>query len=195
MNVKFDGKVIDLDALPEDEKARTPAFKLVKLLSKGSGVSLASAVKQMNNKHPDEQPTTPQNLSNKMRLNTLKLSEFLELCEICEYDISFERRYPTPKNPRKTKRAVSSSEYIKHDDVVRIIESVKNTFEDLMSEGFESIPGINYRFILIAGRKHEEAAEWIKQRIYNGMSPVEEGVILAEVKKIYPVECRIVPHS
>ena len=45
----------------------------------------------MNERHPDE-PTTQQNLTNKLARETIKFSEVMEIADILEHDIVFKKR-------------------------------------------------------------------------------------------------------
>ncbi len=56
-----------------------------------NGVTLTDVVKIMNERHPDE-PTTQQNLTNKLARETIKFSEIEEIADILEHDIVFQKR-------------------------------------------------------------------------------------------------------
>ncbi|MGL5435945.1 MAG: LLM class flavin-dependent oxidoreductase [Lachnospiraceae bacterium] len=53
-----------------------------------SGWTLTDIVKEMNNRHPDE-PTTSQNISNKLTRGTLKYSEAMEITHIIGFKIEW----------------------------------------------------------------------------------------------------------
>ena len=56
-----------------------------------SGWTLTDIVKEMNERHPDDQ-TTPQNISNKLTRGTLKYSEAKEIADIIGYEIVWKER-------------------------------------------------------------------------------------------------------
>lgn len=56
-----------------------------------NGVTLTDVVKAMNERYPDE-PTTQQNLTNKLARETIKFSEVMKIADILEYDVVFKKR-------------------------------------------------------------------------------------------------------
>ena len=53
----------------------------------------------MNERHPNE-PTTQQNLTNKLARETITFSEVMEIADILEHDIVFKKE--TDHNPNRT---------------------------------------------------------------------------------------------
>lgn len=56
-----------------------------------SGWSLVDIVAKMNESRPEEEKTTPQNISNKLTRGTIKYSEVKEIAEIIGFKIVWER--------------------------------------------------------------------------------------------------------
>ena len=63
----------------------------IKAFLASNGTTLTDVVKVMNEMHPDE-PTTQQNLTNKLARETIKFSEVMEIADILEHDIVFKKR-------------------------------------------------------------------------------------------------------
>lgn len=55
-----------------------------------SGWSLVDIVAKMNETRPDDEKTTPQNISNKLTRGTIKYSEVKEIAEIIGFNIKWE---------------------------------------------------------------------------------------------------------
>lgn len=55
-----------------------------------SGWSLVDIVAKMNESRPDDEKTTPQNISNKLTRGTIKYSEVKEIAEIIGFNIVWE---------------------------------------------------------------------------------------------------------
>ena len=55
-----------------------------------SGWSLVDIVAKMNESRPEEEKTTPQNISNKLTRGTIKYSEVKEIAEIIGFKIIWE---------------------------------------------------------------------------------------------------------
>lgn len=53
-----------------------------------NGYTLKEVVERMNELHPDE-PTTAQNITNKIARETIKFTEVMEIAEICGYSLEF----------------------------------------------------------------------------------------------------------
>ena len=56
-----------------------------------SGWSLVDIVAKMNESRPEEEKTTPQNISNKLTRGTIKYSEVKEIAEIIGFKITWEK--------------------------------------------------------------------------------------------------------
>lgn len=63
----------------------------IKTFLAANGVTLTDVIKIMNERHPDE-PTTQQNITNKLARETIKFSEVMEIADILGYDIVFKKR-------------------------------------------------------------------------------------------------------
>lgn len=63
----------------------------IKSFLASNGVTLTDVVKIMNERHPDE-PTTQQNLTNKLARETIKFSEVEEIADILNHEIIFKKR-------------------------------------------------------------------------------------------------------
>ena len=66
----------------------------IKAFLAANGVTLTDVIKTMNERHPDE-PTTQQNITNKLARETIKFSEVMEIADILGYDIVFKKRNGT----------------------------------------------------------------------------------------------------
>lgn len=64
---------------------------LVKSFLASQGASLASVVREINKRHPDK-PTSPQNLTNKLLKETIKLSEVMEIADVLGFEITFKKK-------------------------------------------------------------------------------------------------------
>ncbi len=56
-----------------------------------SGMTLTEVVNEMNKRHPF-QPTTTQNISNKLSRGTIKYSECLEIADVLGLKITWEKK-------------------------------------------------------------------------------------------------------
>lgn len=63
----------------------------IKSFLAANGVTLTNVIKIMNERHPNE-PTTQQNITNKLARETIKFSEVMEIADILGYDIVFQKR-------------------------------------------------------------------------------------------------------
>jgi hypothetical protein len=52
-------------------------------------VSLTDVIKEFNKRHPNDKPTTPQNISNKLARGTIKYTELIEIADIIGYKIEW----------------------------------------------------------------------------------------------------------
>lgn len=166
--IKING---DITEFPEVEKGNdTLSYFLLKRLVKDAGLNLSKIVKIMNEQNP-EHKTTPQNLSNKLSRDTLKVSEFIKLIEICGYTISFDRiAGELPKDGKKQKET--------------------KTYAELLTEGYADCDSLNFENIIIAGARAIEAAEWIKDNQLEGMDETQEIILLIAANRQFGVNCK-----
>ena len=122
-----------------------------------AGISLAELVRRRNALHPDDK-TTPQNLSNKLSRDSLKLSEFLELVDCAGFRLVFEEVEPAeglvdlqgnPLTPKSTETNLDKSK----------------TFSELLMDGYCEVKSTNFKSAIVAGAKCEEAAKWIEANL------------------------------
>lgn len=66
----------------------------VKAMIALQGWTLTRVVQKMNERRPEQDKTTIQNISNKLTRGTIKYSEILEIAEIIGIDILWEPRAP-----------------------------------------------------------------------------------------------------
>ena len=64
---------------------------IIKSYIAGSGMTLTEVVNEMNKRHPF-QPTTTQNISNKLSRGTIRYSECLEIADILGLKITWEKK-------------------------------------------------------------------------------------------------------
>lgn len=62
----------------------------IKTFLASNGTTLTDVVKVMNERHPDE-PTTQQNITNKLARETIKFTEVMEIADILGYDLVFKK--------------------------------------------------------------------------------------------------------
>lgn len=126
-------------------------------------ISLAELVRRRNALHPDDK-TTPQNLSNKLSRDSLKLAEFIELVNIAGFTMVFEevekntqlvdlQGKPLRSNPDEPETAKEP------------IAEKSKTFTDLLIDGYCEVKAINFKSAIVAGAKCEEAAKWIEANL------------------------------
>lgn len=63
----------------------------IKAYIAAAGWSLADIVAEMNRRHPEEKPTTSQNISNKLTRGTIKYSEVEEIADIIGYKVVWQK--------------------------------------------------------------------------------------------------------
>ena len=73
------------------EKHQSDIRNEVKSYIAASGWSLVDIVAEMNKHRPQEEATTPQNISNKLTRGTIKYSEVKEIADIIGYTISWDK--------------------------------------------------------------------------------------------------------
>ncbi len=171
-----------------------PSYTLIKKLCYAAEISMAELVNRRNALHPTAQ-TTPQNLSGKLKRDSLKLSEFLELVNCAGFKIIFEEISQDktlvdfkgqPIKPEFEK--ISESKSLRRDEP-RIV-FVQKSFDELLQEDFTEVPTINFDAAIVAGKNCNEAAEWIKEQLLNDISQSQELLIYARATKKYGVKIR-----
>lgn len=65
--------------------------KRIKELLAKTGTTLTDVVDEYNRQHPDT-PTTRQNLTNKIARQTIRYSEVIEIAEILDHDVIFQKK-------------------------------------------------------------------------------------------------------
>ena len=73
----------------EYEGNDTFSYMIFKWLMKEAGLNLKTAVEKFNAAYPEEK-TTPQNISNKLTRDSMKLNEFVKFAEVFGYTIYFD---------------------------------------------------------------------------------------------------------
>lgn len=133
---------------------------LIKKICAAANITMAELVRRRNELHPTDK-TTPQNLSNKLSRDSLKLAEFIELVNCAGFNMVFEEKEDNKGlvdlqgNPLKaeTKSNVDS-------------ESPKpKSFTDLAMDGFCEVKSINFKSAIVAGARCEDAAKWIEDNL------------------------------
>ena len=167
---------------------------LIKKICHAAEITMAELVRRRNELHPTAQ-TTPQNLSNKLYRDTLKLSEFIELVNCAGFNLVFEeiQKDNTLRdlqgNPLKSQAETISDSQPHRKDEPPIIRAQK-TFDELLEEDFTEVSTINFDAAIVAGKNCNEAAEWIKKQLSNDISQSQELLIYARATKKYGVKIR-----
>ncbi len=119
---------------------------IVKELMEHKKTNISRVVRKRNELFPEEK-TTSQNLCNKLSRDTLKVTELFELVNLLGYNISF---------------------HSEENDIVKTpIFSEENGFISLSQEGYSIIEGVNFRYIIVVGKRADEAAKWIGEQLKN----------------------------
>lgn len=105
-----------------------------------NGYTLKEVVEKMNELHPEE-PTTAQNITNKLARETIKFTEVVEIAEICGYSLEFI--------PQKEKLYFPISEE-RNEEIAQITTKSK---EDMIK-----IPSPNFGETIIYGANAQVAA-------------------------------------
>lgn len=156
----------------EYEGNDTFSYMLFKWLIKEAGLNLKTAVEKFNAAYPDEQ-TTPQNISNKLTRDSMKLNEFMKFAEVFGFTIYFDDG-KIPMNQPEPKKDLKPNQ----------------TYYELLIEGFTSCKSINYKAVIIAGANAQAAAEWIESNLTEGISEPEELLLLVSAKQEFNVDCK-----
>lgn len=156
----------------EYEGNDTFSYMLFKWLIKEAGLNLKTAIEKFNAAYPNEQ-TTPQNISNKLTRDSMKLNEFVKFAEVFGYTIYFDDGKIPVNQPEQKKDFKPNQNYY-----------------ELLIEGFTSCKSINYKAVIIAGANAQAAAEWIESNLTDGMSEPEELLLLVSAKQEFNVDCK-----
>lgn len=75
-------------------------------------------------------------------------------------------------------------------------ECDRNKAEEIYSfvrkteQGFASCRGVNFRVIVIAGKRAMQAAKWIQDRLYDGISSFKEVYVVLMANRLFHVTCQ-----
>ena len=167
---------------------------LIKKICHAAEITMAELVRRRNELHPTSQ-TTPQNLSNKLYRDTLKLSEFIELVNCAGFNLVFEeiQKDNTLRdlqgNPLKSQAETISDSKPRRKDEPQIVR-VKKSFDELLEEDFTEVSTINFDSAIVAGEKCNEAAQWIEEQLSTDISQSKELLLYARASKMYGVKIR-----
>lgn len=171
-----------------------PSYTLIKKLCYAAEISMAELVNRRNALHPTA-PTTPQNLSGKLKRDSLKLSEFIELTNCAGFKIIFEEITQDKTlvdfqgNPIKPQMEKISDSKPHRRDEARIVP-VQKSFDELLEEDFTELTSINFESALVAGKQCNEAAAWIEEQLSTDISQSKELLLYARASKMYGVKIR-----
>lgn len=136
---------------------------LIKKICHAAEISMAELVRRRNALHPDDK-TTPQNLSNKLSRDSLKLAEFIELVNIAGFTMVFEEVEKNTQLVDLQGKPLRSKPDEPETAKEPIAEKSK-TFTDLLMDGYCEIKAINFKSAIVAGARCEEAAKWIEANL------------------------------
>lgn len=131
-----------------------------------NGFTLKEVVEKMNELHPEE-PTTAQNITNKLARETIKFTEVVEIADILGYSVEFI--------PKKGKFYLPTEE--------RESEMIKTVTKS--DEGMVRIPSYNFGETIICGSNAQAAAEYLLQQPY--LSKSAEIMLHQKIKKDFDV--------
>lgn len=127
-------------------------------------ISLAELVRRRNALHPDDK-TTPQNLSNKLSRDSLKLAEFMELVNCAGFNMVFEEKEEDNKGLVDLQGKPLRSKPDEPETTKEPIAEKSKTFTDLLMDGYCEVKAINFKSAIVAGARCEEAAKWIEANL------------------------------
>lgn len=170
MNIKIEGEIIDF---PDDiyNTNKSISYYLLKLLLKKCGSNLKKVVNILNDKNP-EHKSSPQNLSNKLSNDTLRVKEFLQIIDNLGYSISFYINVDV-------KEQETDSKNCNFDDSV----------SDLILKGYSSCNSVNFKQIVIVGENAIIASIELDKKIKNNMSILDETMAMIDVNNTFNVKC------
>lgn len=135
---------------------------LFKELLKYQRTTLTEIVKKHNESCPNE-TTTTQNISNKLSRETMRAMELFEFVELMGYDVCFTTK---------------SGYERKSDKIIETSNKVDSNFMSLIDEGLSVVNGINFNYIVIAGKQANAAAEWLKNKLKEGIKDSDEALLI-----------------
>lgn len=172
------------------------AYRLFKALSKGAGLDLKRAVDKFNQTFP-EIKTTPQNVSNKLTRDSIKLTEFCRFAESFGYEIVFRRIGDTAHEddsavaPVVTEKRTSADNAITEPysrprrakiDADKAGREKMNelVFAQAVNEGCVSVTSNNFGEVIFAGKRAEEVADFYSDSVakYEADELTEAGEVL-----------------
>lgn len=191
---------VNIDELATGATQPRISYNLIKKLCHSAEISMAELVKRRNELHPTEK-TTPQNLSNKLARDSLKLSEFIELANCAGFNMVFEEIEKDNQlrdlngNLLSSKQKETESEMdIVNEFVPRPKEYIKpirqttKSFDELLEEGYCESITVNLGLVIIAGEKCKEAAQWIAEHLSNDMDDLQERMMFARANRKFNVK-------
>ncbi len=149
----------------------TFSYALIKRIIKEAGFTIKKVVMTLNKKYPEDK-TTSQNLNNKLYRDTLKVSEFFRIVDVCGYDVNIYKK----GMPSEGRIAIDPDFTLTHNMMIAL--------------GFTDCKSINFTAILIMGAKCKEAAKWIEDNQSKDMTDAEELLLLINANRQFEVECK-----
>lgn len=190
---------INLTVILQNAKQKHTSYDIVKQICFSQQITLAELVRRRNLRHPDEK-TTPQNLSNKLSRDSLKLSEFFELVDCAGYhNISFvdyendNQLLDLQGNPLISKKNNSEDKESKKETSE---QEKPKTFSDYLTEGFCEVRSQNFESAIVAGAKCEEAARWIEDNLNEyDYDETQEVVLYLAAAREYKIRVKPISNS
>lgn len=146
------------------EESTNISYDLMKQVCYSAEISLAELVRRRNALHPDDK-TTPQNLSNKLSRDSLKLAEFMELVNCAGFNMVFEEKEEDNKGLVDLQGKPLRSKPDEPETTKEPIAEKSKTFTDLLMDGYCEVKAINFKSAIVAGARCEEAAKWIEANL------------------------------
>lgn len=140
------------------------SYNLIKKLCHSAEISMAELVKRRNELHPNDK-TTPQNLSNKLSRDSLKLSEFIELANCAGFKMIFEEIEKDNRLLDLQGNPLTSESHKEPEEKATIEQEKQKTFTELLTDGFCEVQSQNFESAIVAGTKCEKAARWIEANL------------------------------
>lgn len=174
IKIYIDGQTIEFPEIISDDD-NTFSYRLLKRLIKEANSNLSKVVQTLNEQNP-EKKSSPQNLSNKLSNDTLRVKEFFKIIENLGYSVSFNRRNGDDTTPD-------------NNDVYELVKS-----------GYASCKGVHFPTILIVGKRASEAAKkyevFLNQntkdsniKLKDEITIVGETALMVKINELYDVKC------
>lgn len=170
---------------------------LIKKLCHSAEISMAELVRRRNELHPNDK-TTPQNLSNKLSRDSLKLAEFIELANCAGFNVVFEeiekdnRLLDLQGNPLSAETTEIEmdvvNESMPRSKEITPIRQTTKSFDELLAEGYCESKTVNLGLVIIAGAKCKEAAQWIAEHLTSDMDDLRERMTFARANRKFNVK-------